>query len=157
MPKIERVAGDWTIVDDGLSRNGTFLNGERVQGRRRLCDGDTVRFGETLAVFRQPVLDGKETGATVGAGEALEAASLSQTQRKVLLELCRPFKGAGAFATAATNQQIADALYLSVDAVKTHMRLLFRKFEIEDLPQNRKRAALVERAFQAGIVREREL
>jgi len=154
---IERVGGDWTVVDDGLSRNGTFLNGERVQGRKRLCDGDTLRFGETLAVFRQPELEGKETGATAAAGEPLEATSLSDTQRKVLLALCRPYKGAGAFATPATNQQIADELFLSVDAVKTHLRLLFQKFEIEGLPQNQKRAALVERAFQSGIVRDREL
>ena len=155
--EIEPVGGDWTVVDDGLSRNGTFLNGERVQGRKRLTDGDTVRFGETLAVFRQPDMEGKETGATVAAGESLELASLSAMQRKVLLALCRPYKGAGAFATPATNQQIADELYLSVDAVKTHLRLLYQKFQIEDLPQNQKRAALVERAFQTGIVRDREL
>jgi hypothetical protein len=153
---IERVGGDWTVADDGLSRNGTFLNGERVQGRRRLCDGDTLRFGETLVVFREPQ-EGDETGATVAAGDVLEARSLSETQHKVLQALCRPYKGAGAFATPATNQQIADELYLSVDAVKTHLRLLFGKFGIENLPQNQKRAALVERAFQTGIVREREL
>jgi pSer/pThr/pTyr-binding forkhead associated (FHA) protein len=43
----ERVEQDWTVVDDGLSRNGTFVNGERLTGRRRLSDGDTVRFGGT--------------------------------------------------------------------------------------------------------------
>jgi len=116
-----------------------------------------LRFGETLAVFREPELEVKETGATVAAGESLEAASLSATQRRVLHGLCRPYKGAGAFATPATNKQIADELYLSVDAVKTHLRLLFQKFQIEGLPQNQKRAALVERAFQSGIVRERDL
>ena len=34
---------DWTVVDDGLSRNGTYVNGERIHGRRRLVDGDTPR------------------------------------------------------------------------------------------------------------------
>lgn len=29
-------AGAWMVVDDGLSTNGTFLNGERVHGRQRL-------------------------------------------------------------------------------------------------------------------------
>ena len=28
--RLESVGGDWTIEDDGLSRNGTFVNGERV-------------------------------------------------------------------------------------------------------------------------------
>jgi pSer/pThr/pTyr-binding forkhead associated (FHA) protein len=28
------VAGQWTVVDDGLSSNGSFVNGERISGRR---------------------------------------------------------------------------------------------------------------------------
>src|SRR5918995_1371885 len=40
-----RTEGEWSIVDDGRSRNGTFLNGERINGRRRLTDGDVVRMG----------------------------------------------------------------------------------------------------------------
>ncbi len=64
---------------------------------------------------------------------------------------------ASAFATPATNQQIGEELHLSVDAVKTHMRALFEKLEVGDLPQNQKRVALAERALQAGIVNRREL
>jgi DNA-binding NarL/FixJ family response regulator len=75
----------------------------------------------------------------------------------VLVALCRPFKEGAAFATPATNQQIADELTLSVDAVKTHLRALFEKFGVESLPQNQKRVALVERALQSGLVSEREL
>src|SRR5262245_49242449 len=33
---LEPVGAEWTLVDDGLSRNGSFVNGERVRGRRRL-------------------------------------------------------------------------------------------------------------------------
>ena len=81
--------------------------------------------------------------------------SLSETQRNVLDALCRPQRLAGPYAAPASNQQIADELYLSVDAVKTHLRTLFHKFGVEDLPQNQKRAKLVERAFQLGLVSER--
>ena len=49
--ELERVAGEWAVVDDGLSRNGTFVNGERVTGRRRLRDGDRVVFGETPVLY----------------------------------------------------------------------------------------------------------
>ena len=31
--QLERVAADWVLVDDGISRNGTFVNGERLSGR----------------------------------------------------------------------------------------------------------------------------
>ncbi|MBD0317462.1 MAG: FHA domain-containing protein [Thermoleophilia bacterium] len=41
--------GVW-LVDLG-STNGTFVNGERMNGRRRLRDGDAVRIGETELRF----------------------------------------------------------------------------------------------------------
>ena len=36
-------AGTGSLADHGLSRNGTFLNGERLHGERALHDGDTIR------------------------------------------------------------------------------------------------------------------
>lgn len=44
---LECVGSHWTILDDGLSRNGTFVNGERLAGRRRLRQGDSIRIGGT--------------------------------------------------------------------------------------------------------------
>jgi pSer/pThr/pTyr-binding forkhead associated (FHA) protein len=152
---LEPVGAEWTLVDDGLSRNGTFVNGERINGRRRLEDGDSVRFGGTTMIFRSPQLDDQQ--GTAVASQIPTAVDLSTTQRKVLTALCRPYKEGTAFATPATNQQIADELFLSVDAVKTHLRVLFAKFGIEKLPQNQKRIRLVERAFYAGLITERDL
>ena len=63
------------------------------------------------------------------------------TQRQIVTALCRPYKHEDPYATPATNQQIADEVFLSVDAVKTHLRTLFQKFGIEDLPQNQKRSS----------------
>ena len=34
--ELERVGDDWAIVDDGLSRNGSWVNGTRITGRHRL-------------------------------------------------------------------------------------------------------------------------
>ena len=73
------------------------------------------------------------------------------------MALCRPYKGSAPFATPATNHEIASELVLSVDAIKTHLRVLFQKFGVEHLPQNQKRARLVERALLSGVVSEREL
>ncbi len=42
--EFRRVAGAWRLVDVG-SRNGTFLNGERVKDAP-LSDGDELEFGE---------------------------------------------------------------------------------------------------------------
>jgi pSer/pThr/pTyr-binding forkhead associated (FHA) protein len=153
--QIEVVRDECTLVDDGLSRNGSYVNEERVHGRRHLRDGDSLRFGRTVVVYRRPGEDAPE--ATVVAGEVPAAATISPAQRKVLVALCRPYKNGEAFATPATNQEIGEELHLSVDAVKTHMRALFEKLAVGDLPQNQKRVALAERALQTGIVNRREL
>ena len=52
--ELSRLADDWTVIDDGLSRNGTFVNDERVDGRRRLMDGDVLRCGATVPLFHSP-------------------------------------------------------------------------------------------------------
>jgi len=151
--RFERIQQEWTVVDDGLSRNGTFVNGERLSGRRRLANGDMLRFGTTTMTFRT---SGTDEQATAVAREVPDL-ELSPTQRRVLVALCRPYKHGSSFASPATNQQIAEELFLSVDAVKTHLRVLFAKFGIEHVPQNQKRIRLAERAFYSGLISERDL
>jgi hypothetical protein len=152
--ELERLGDEWTAADDGLSRNGSFVNGQRISGRHRLRDGDVLRIGRTQIAFRVPELS--ESSPTVAAGSRAELPTLSATQRSVLVALCRPYKDTE-LATPATNQQIADELYLSVDAVKAHLRTLFGYFGVEHLPQNQKRSYLAMRALQDGVVARRDL
>jgi pSer/pThr/pTyr-binding forkhead associated (FHA) protein len=154
--RLDFVGRDCTLVDDGLSRNGSFINEERVNGRRRLRSGDVIRVGRTLINFRDPN-DASDDEATVAADDLTSAAGVSPAQKRVLVELCRPFKDGAAFASPATNAEIAEALHLSVDAVKTHLRALFEKFGLADAPQSRKRIDLVQRAMRTGIISERDL
>ena len=153
--QLERLGGDdWTLNDDGLSRNGSFVNGTRLRHRQRLADGDLLRFGDTPVLFRAPL---REIAATVPEVEEAGEVRLSPAQRRVLVALCRPFAGDDEFATPASNQQIADELFLSVEAVKTHVRALFERFGVGDLPRQAKRAELVKRAFQSGAITQRDL
>lgn len=152
---MERTGGQWTVKDDGLSRNGTFVNGVRLAGRVRLRDRDKIMLGGTVLTFCCPP---QTASQQTMVGDAMPIRSrLTGPQQSVLLALCRPYKGGRPYATPATNQQIADELFLSLDAVKTHLRMLFGKFGIEDLPQNQKRARLVEMALQFGVIAESEL
>jgi FHA domain/Bacterial regulatory proteins, luxR family len=153
--RLEVVRDECTLVDEGLSRNGSYVNGERVSGRHRIRDGDMLRFGRTVVLYRAP--GAADAKSTVIASDALTAADVSPAQRRVLVELCRPFKEGAPFASPPTNQQVAAELHLSVDAVKTHMRALVEKFGVQELPQNRKRLALVERALQTGLITDRDL
>jgi hypothetical protein len=151
--ELHHTGGEWMIVDDGLSTNGTYVNGQRINARRRLKDDDRIRVGRTVLAYRaaQATLV-QETVAAAGR----PAIELTDTQRRVLIALCRPFRD-GNMAIPATNQDIAAELYLSVDAVKMHLRALFAKFELGDLPQNQKRAKLAERALQLGSVSRQDL
>lgn len=152
--ELQRVGNEWTIVDDGLSRNGTFVNGQRISGRRRLREGDSLRLGQTVIVYRDL---GPESRATAPSTDLPSREDLTDAQHRVLLALCRPFENFPGYAAPAANQQIAEELFLSIDAVKAHMRALFEKLAVGDLPQNQKRARVVERAFQLGLVSQREL
>lgn len=153
--ELERIGEHWVLVDDGLSRNGTFVNGERVGGRRRLKDGDALRFGSTVVVFRSPATAGR--AETAAAKDMPDVQSVTETQRRVLIALCRPYAEGSDFATPATNRTIADEVYLSVDAVKAHLRTLFDRFEVGELPQNQKRVRLAELALRSGVVSPRDL
>ena len=151
---IERVGQHWTIVDDGLSRNGTFLNDARVVGRRRLNDRDVLRFGQTEVLFRHP---GELPEQTASAEDAAGLARLTEGQRQVLVALCRPLAAPGGIGAPASNREIAEELHLSVDAVRTRLRALFDAFEVPDLPQNRKRAELARRALATAVVTPADL
>jgi pSer/pThr/pTyr-binding forkhead associated (FHA) protein len=153
--ELQTLSGEWAIVDDGLSTNGTYVNGQRVNGRRRLCDGDRLRMGKTILVYQAGGVT--PIKKTVAAGKTPVLQELTDTQRRVLLALCRPYRDGGNFTTPATNQQIAEELFLSVDAVKMHLRALFGKFALGGLAQNEKRARLAECALQFGVISQRDL
>lgn len=153
--ELKRIGHVWTVEDAGLSRNGTFVNHECVEGRRRLADHDLIRVGRTGIAFRDP--------AAITPAETLDApeaarAYVSPAQRAVLVELCRPtLEAHTGLVSPATNAQIADRLTLSVDTVKQHLRALFVTFGVADLPSSQKRTHLVARAVQQGAVTARQL
>ena len=146
--ELERHADSWIVNDDEISTNGTTVNGDRVRSRR-LRNGDVLQFGKTLMVYRAP----REAGAdrTVPVDDSLRV-SVTPAQRAVLVELCRPFLTDRLHAFPPTNGDIATALVVTERAVKSQMRTLFRRFGIETLPQNEKRARLTEMAVAAAIV-----
>jgi hypothetical protein len=151
--QLEQIGGEWVLVDDGLSRNGSFLNNERVVGQRRLSEGDVVRLGRTSIVFRSPGLAPDSTAIA----DAAALVKLTEGERRVLVALCRPLAVPGGSAVPAGNREIAKELQLTADGVKSHIRALFAKLGIEDLPQYRKRTELARRALDSGLVAQRDL
>ena len=147
--ELERVGAVWVAADDGLSRNGTLVNGERLHGRVRLADGAVLRAGRYRPALPRPLArpgrhhlargraDGRRGHARPAEGSGLPRAAV------------RPRHG---LAFPATNEQIAAELVVSVNAVKKHLQALFAKFDLGELPQNQKRARLVDLAIASGVV-----
>ena len=148
---LERVGGAWTVEDRGSS-NGTLVNASRITGPVVLRDADVVRIGKTQLVFHDAT-DAALRRTTPAMGRV--APAITDSQRKVLVELCRPAIEAGG--GAASNREIAEALFVSVETVKTHMRALFDAFAVGDVPQYHKRSELVRRALETGLVTARDI
>jgi hypothetical protein len=146
---LEPVDEDWTLVDDGMALNGSYVNGSRVQGRHRLENKDHMVFGKSLVVYRKPGSEGSQS--TARAAGSPGSIPLTEMQRKLLVALCRPIVESTT-QTPATNPQIAAEVHLSVDAVKAHMRHLFDRFELGELPQNEKRMRLVAIVLGSGLL-----
>ena len=67
-----RLAGAGLEIEDLGSTNGTFVNGERIQGERALGPGDVIRVGNT-----ELALDGPPAAAAPAAGAGGTAVSKS--------------------------------------------------------------------------------
>jgi FHA domain len=152
--ELENVGDVWALVDFGLSRNGSFVNEERVSGQRVLHDADVLRFGSTHLLFRSPLeRDQRETRAATGD----DLPALTRTQRRIVVALCRPYRDASPFVTPASNAEIAREVSLSIDRVKAHLGALFELLGVEDLPHTHKRVRLAELALRMGVVTRRDL
>jgi pSer/pThr/pTyr-binding forkhead associated (FHA) protein len=59
-----RVSGKRAVVEDGGSKNGTWVNGTRINAPAELAEGDEVLFGTYRLVFRSSGTLGSTRTAT---------------------------------------------------------------------------------------------
>ena len=141
---LEAFPAGWSVRDMG-SRNGTFVNGQKLAGERVLGPGDEVRIGRTRLVVR---------GGGHGEHTATEAAQppppLTKRERDVLVALCRPVLSGDVFTEPASIRAMAAELVVSEAAVKQHLLNLYDKFAIYDV-ENR-RLELANQAVRRGAV-----
>ena len=132
-----------------------YVNGTQVPGRRRLVDRDRLCFGTTEITFREAAIaasDRDRVDRRVGRRDLM----LSPMQRNVAIALCRPRARVRDARRRRPTAQIADEVFLSVDAVKAHLRVLFERYGLSDLPQNEKRARLAATMLASGVLAARD-
>ncbi len=152
--ELEFKSGEWTLCDDGFSQNGTYVNGLRIHGRRRLTDGDLVRIGQTTIAFCDPGLSG--LGVTLAPGELGVAPKFSEQQQRILRELCRPLMGDGEGVNPTPDDVIGTATGIAEDVVTTELDHLGRSFGLQDMPPADQRAEIALLALRSGLVKADE-
>jgi DNA-binding CsgD family transcriptional regulator len=141
---IERFGDAWCVRDLG-SRNGTFVNGDRIIGERALHAGDEIVLGRLRLLFRGPAR-GEPTAALA------QPPPLTPRERDVLVALCRPLLTGDAFTEPASIRAIAAELVVSEAAVKQHLVRLYDKFDVGTHGE-RRRVQLANAAVARGAVK----
>jgi DNA-binding transcriptional ArsR family regulator len=143
---LEQIGRTW-VIRDLHSRNGTYVNHERLVGERPLRDGDEILLGRTRLLFHDP------TQSIDPQTETLQPPPmLTRRERDVLVELCRPLLGGNAFTQPASVRDIAAALVVVPAAVKQHLSRLYDKFGIYADDGDSRRVRLANAALGRGAV-----
>ncbi|MGH2968367.1 MAG: FHA domain-containing protein [Solirubrobacteraceae bacterium] len=148
--ELELRAGEWTISDDGLSQNGTWVNELRLAGRRRLADGDIMKVGRTRFSYSRPGVIG--IGPTLVPGELSATPKFSEQQQRILRALCRPLFGDGEGVTPTSDEEIAVETGIAVETVTTELDHLTRALGLDVMPESERRAEVALLALRSGLV-----
>ncbi|HEU0088699.1 MAG TPA: BTAD domain-containing putative transcriptional regulator [Pseudonocardiaceae bacterium] len=153
--QLERTGDNWVLVDEGRSRNGSYVNGERVEGRRPLRDADVLRLGTTVLLYRVPTAATttlrRETGVT--ADVSIRTAShIAHDDLAVLRSFARAMAQEGGTADRRAERCTADSLNRAPEDVEAALRLLYLRFGVAHLAKDERRVLLLERARSLGVL-----
>ena len=124
--------GVWVLVDL-RSRNGSYLNGERIS-KSTLRGGDRIKIGGAHFVFSAE----RDPMATIDDTHSFEYApgpTLSPREQEILTLLSK----------GSTDQQMAEALFISLATVRSHLD------RIRDKTGCRRRPELTRLAIELGL------
>jgi FHA domain len=146
---LENLGSAWSVRDLG-SRNGTYLNGEKISAERVLHSGDELRVGSSRLIFWQV----KQAGEPSAKDETVSAEPapprLTRREQEVLVVLCRPLVSDNPFPGPASVRDMALELFVTEAAIKQHLQNLYDKFAIP--PEGERRVRLANEAIRRGAV-----
>jgi hypothetical protein len=145
---LEDLGSVWSIRDVG-SRNGTYINGEKISAERVLRSGDELRIGNSRLIFWE-VKQADEASIIEATETAERPPRLTRRELEVLLVLCRPLVSDNPFPEPASVRQMALELFVSEAAIKQHLQNLYDKFAIP--AEGERRVRLANEAVRRGAV-----
>ena len=146
---LENHGSAWSIRDLG-SRNGTYVNGEKIFAERVLRSGDQLRIGTSRMVFWDVVKAGKPGAKDETIAAEPAPPRLTRRELEVLMVLCRPLVSDDPFPEAASGRRMARELFVSEAAIKQHLQNLYDKFAIP--AEGDRRVRLANDALRRGAV-----
>ena len=83
------VGADVVVTDGSMSRNGTFVNGDRIEGRRPIAPGDVIKMGATIVRVSG---DAEEPGHALGSSDLASSIfrSVAEIANETLSGQARP-------------------------------------------------------------------
>lgn len=151
---LENHGSAWSVRDVG-SRNGTYLNGEKISAERVLRSGDELQVGNSRLVFwERKQADPDET---VSQESGRFPPRLTRREHEVLVVLCRPLLSADPFPEPASVRQMARELFVTEAAIKQHLQNMYDKFAIPAEGDRRVRLAneaIRRRAVTVAMLRD---
>lgn len=146
---LEPVGETW-VIRDLDSKNGTFVNNERVFNDHVLRNRDELLLGETRLLFRAAAAKDDTTQ------KKKPAPYLTPTEHEVLVLLCKPWKDGNAFTQPARVKDMAEQRFVTQAAIKNTLASLYLKFDIPEDEPDQRRALLANAAWESGVVGPRD-
>src|SRR6476661_7084854 len=144
---LENLGFAWSVRDVG-SRNGTYLNGEKISAERVLRSGDELRVGSSRLIFWEVTQAGDEETEFVEPSQL--PPRLTRRELEVLVVLCRPLVSDNPFPEPASVRRMALELFVTEAAIKQHLQNMYDKFGIPT--EGERRVRLANEAIRRGAV-----
>lgn len=142
--------GSSLLASDLGSRNGTLLNGDPLEGTRRLRNGDVLVTGSArLEVAVPPQLRRDSTVAV-----SRSSLELTPEERKTAGVLVGPYREAAVRAgRPATRAELAEALHVSERTAQRRLDALARKLGVPSDAGRERPRLVAERILELGLDR----
>jgi pSer/pThr/pTyr-binding forkhead associated (FHA) protein len=138
------------LATDLDSRNGTLLNGDPIEGTRRLRDGDVLVAGEVrLEIAVPPQLRQDSTVAV-----SRSSIELTPEERETARVLVHPYRAPEVRAgRPATRAELAEALHVSERTAQRRLDGLARKLGVPSDAGRERPRMIAERVLELGLDR----